>query len=200
MPDYVFSDVFASPPRDRTVPLAAFTNTPPSYRNAALAVVTDQNGRNAEEVASEYRALGAPLLLVVEGENITAWQIRSEGGPHIVASTTQDKVQALFSERREAWGPRSIRRAKSTGLLNEPYQLDFVDVGLLPAIEGEIHAKLDILLRGTLDEAVRAQSTGWKINDHVLFQIVFRSLAAKILHDRSHEWAREWDPNDVGTV
>jgi hypothetical protein len=34
--DYVFSDVFAPSGADRIVPLAAFTHTPPSYRNAAL--------------------------------------------------------------------------------------------------------------------------------------------------------------------
>ena len=37
--DFVFSDVFTPSGADRTVPVVAFTNTPPSYRNAALAVV-----------------------------------------------------------------------------------------------------------------------------------------------------------------
>ena len=37
--DYVFSDVFSSSSPNRKVPVAAFTHTPHSYRNAALAVV-----------------------------------------------------------------------------------------------------------------------------------------------------------------
>jgi hypothetical protein len=36
--DYVFSDVFAKIPVDRKASIAAFTHTPPSYRNAAFAV------------------------------------------------------------------------------------------------------------------------------------------------------------------
>lgn len=199
--DYVFSDVFASPSRDRTVPLAVFTHTPPSYRNAAFAVVADPKGRSPEQIASEHRALGAPLLFVIEGDDVRAWQVRAEGGPRLVArAATQDQLRNLFAQRREAWGPRSIQRAKSVGQIDRSYQLDFVDLGLLPVIEGEIHAKLDRLLRDTLAEADDARAGPRTVDERSLFRVVFRLLAAKILHDRSHELAKAWSPDDTGSV
>ena len=48
--DYVFSDVFAPSGASRKVTLAAFTHTPPSYRNAALAVVHANRRRPMEVV------------------------------------------------------------------------------------------------------------------------------------------------------
>ena len=95
--DYVFSDVFALPPRDRTAPMAVFTQTPPSYRNAALAVTDNPERRSAEQLVSEYRALGAPLLFVIEDDKITAWQVRSDSGSRQLARVTQDQLTNLFS-------------------------------------------------------------------------------------------------------
>jgi hypothetical protein len=93
--DYVFSDVFAALPIDRKASVAAFTHTPPSYRNAALAVV-DAQQRAAVDVVSEYRALGAPLLFVVEAKDVTVWQIRADANPRIVAQAQIDELAALF--------------------------------------------------------------------------------------------------------
>ena len=199
--NYVFSDVFASPSRDRSVPLAVFTHTPPSYRNAAFAAVVEPKGRNPEQIASEHRALGAPLLFVIEGDDVRAWQVRAEGGPRLVAETaTREQLRNLFTQRREAWGPRSIQRAKSAGQIDQSYQLHFVDLGLLPAIEGEIHAKLDRLLRETLIEANDARTNLRSLDEGSLFRVVFRLLAAKILHDRSHQLSRTWASDDIGSV
>jgi len=52
--NYSFADVLADDNPTRTVQLAAFTRTPPSYRSAALAVV-DGEGRQALDVVSENR-------------------------------------------------------------------------------------------------------------------------------------------------
>ena len=75
----------------------------------------------------------------------------------------------------------------------EPVQLDFVDVGLLPALKGMIHAKLDRLLRDILHEAVVSYENilGSKPNEISLFRLVFRFLAAKIFNDRNHpgDWS-----------
>ena len=198
--DYVFSDVFASPSRDRSVPLAVFTHTPPSYRNAAFAAV-ESKGRSPEQIASEHRALGAPLLFVIEGDDVRAWQVRAEGGPRLIEHTaTREQLRNLFAQRREAWGPRSIQRAKSVGQIDQSYQLHFVDLGLLPAIEEEIHAKLDRLLRETLAEADDARTNLRSLDQGSLFRVVFRLLAAKILHDRSHQLSRAWTSDDIGSV
>lgn len=84
--DYVFSDVFSASAPNRKVPVAAFTHTPYSYRNAALAVI-EGDQRPAIEVVSEYRALGAPLLFVIEGNEVVVWQIRAGATPREVNET-----------------------------------------------------------------------------------------------------------------
>jgi hypothetical protein len=199
--DYVFSDVFQASGVNRKVPLAAFTHAPPSYRNAALAAV-ESDGRDAIDVAIEYRALGAPLLFVVEGQRVTVWQIHPELRPTIHREVELSQLSALFSENRETWTPQRIQNAKSFGLLNQSYQLDFVDAGLLPAIEGEIHSKLDRLLNETLAETVRLRiiRAGERVDQQLVFRTVFRLLAAKVLQDRGHELARTWDSENIDSV
>jgi hypothetical protein len=198
--DYLFSDVFAAPTVNRRVPIAAFTHTPYSYRNAALAVVHAEAVQPAETV-SKYRALGAPLVFVIKGEDVSIWQVRSEVGPRQLGSASQDQLAQLFSEHSEEWAPLSIQRAKSIGQFRPEYQLHFVDLGLLPAIEGEIHTRLDRLLQQALGEAI-----DWKtgITRHVkerrLFHAVFRFLAAKILQDRLHPLSQTWDSEKIETM
>jgi hypothetical protein len=198
--DYVFSDIFSASTPNRKVPVAAFTHTPHSYRNAALAVV-EGNQRPASEIVSEYRALGAPLLFVVEGNEVVVWQVRSGAPPQEIARSHVNQLTALFSQYRESWSPLSIQRAKSIGQFDPHYQLSFVDLGLLPAIEGEIHSKLDHLLNRALAQAIDPR-TGRprRINERVLFRAVFRFLAAKVLQDRSHPIADTWDMNKIETV
>ena len=202
--DYVFSDVFARSRRDRRVPLAAFTHTPPSYRNAALAVAEAGRGSQADTV-SALRALGAPLLLVVDGHanTVTVWQVRAEGRPEIIAEEPLEKLPSLFAKNRNIWNPLSIHRAKSIGQFERACQLDFVDLGLLPVIEDEIHAKLDRLINDMLAEWVvhaRTSAAGMALDDRSLFRTTFRLLAAKVLQDRGHEVASRWDADDIDSV
>jgi hypothetical protein len=120
--NYVFSDVFAPHSVDRKASLAAFAHTPPSYRNAAIAVVEKEN-RSALELVGNCRALGAPLVFVVEGDDVVVWQVRSGSGPLQFARAHVDELGALFSTYRDAWSPLSIQRAKSIGQFNPHYQL-----------------------------------------------------------------------------
>lgn len=194
--NYTYSDVWASGSgATRSVQFAAFTQTPPSYRSAAFAVV-EADKRNVDALVSEHRALGAPLMFVVETDFVSVWQVTG-GRPRLLCRATLDELPKLFADRREEWKPDTIHRAKAIGKVETGYQLDFVDVGLVPAIEGEIHSKLDRLLRDAL--ASSRGATG-SIDDRNLFKGVFRLLAAKILKDRAHPTAEEWDNADVGSV
>lgn len=197
VPDYRFADVLAQEPLTRTAPLVAFARTPPSYRSAALGVLRHDAGDMAEFVRT-HRALGAPFMLVIAGETVTAWQVRSEGPPQALETVHIRDLDELFARNEHNWHPDAIHRAKSIGRQGEPYQVDFIDLGLLPAIEGEIHVKLDRLLVECLDLA-RRRADG-EIDPRLLFRIVFRLLAAKVLHDRSHPFASQWDVNDLGSV
>jgi hypothetical protein len=195
--DYVFSDVFEASSPIRRVPVAAFTHTPPSYRNAAIGVANAER-RKPADIISEFRALGAPLMFVIEDDYVTVWQVRPVSGPTPIARRHQDELTELFYEHRQLWSPESIQRAKSIGQFNREYQLDFVDLGLLPAIEGEIHTKLDRLLNEALAEAINAQTGRPRhVTERALFRAVFRFLAAKILQDRYHPFASAWDPDKI---
>jgi hypothetical protein len=197
--DYVFSDVLAVDPRDRTVHLAAFTQTPPSYRNAAMAVI-DVGSSDLNAVA-DYRALGAPLIFSIAGDEVTAWQMRSAAPPRMIVRAALSELAALFDQNRDTWTPLAIHRAKSIGHVAPEYQLDFVDAGLMPAIEGQVHGKLDRAIESVLNDAVTAAGLAPGDRSHrALFQATFRLLAAKILSDRGHEISRRWNPDDIASV
>jgi hypothetical protein len=121
LPDYVFSDVFDPAAPECRVSLAAFTQTPPSYRNAAICVV-----ENAPD-ATGYRALGAPLLLSIEGDSAGLWKVHPEGPPTFLDRVKLEQLSALFAKNRDLWNPSRIQAAKAFGAINRDYQSDFVD-------------------------------------------------------------------------
>ena len=194
--DYSFSDVWVGAGGTRTVPFVAFTQTPPSYRSAAFAVAPADSDE-AQGVVEAHRSLGAPLFFVIEGHSISSWQVHARGAPRLLARFGIDRLAEIFSRHHDEWAPDVIHRAKSIGRVDKRYQLDFVDVGLIPAIEGEIHTKLDQLIREAVAD-VRQRTN----NDtmRLLFRGVFRLLAAKILTDRGNARAKSWNAESVADV
>ena len=194
--DYAFSDVWGEQGATCHVAFAAFTQTPPSYRSAAFAVIEAAPEAAAEAIRAR-RALGAPVFLVIEPDQVSAWQVHAKTPPERIATFHADALAGFFAERAESWAPDRIHRAKSIGHFEPEAQLDFVDLGLIPAIAGEINGKLDRLIREAVagtrsftgDDAVR-----------IFFRGVFRLLAAKILTDRQHERAASWNADQVRTV
>ncbi len=194
--DYLYSDVWGSEAIPRSVPFAAFTQTPPSYRSAAFAAISGGH-RDPADLVNEHRALGAPLLFVIEGPEVSTWQVYANGPPRLLGRTPLKRLAAYFRSHKSMWAPDVIHRAKSFGKIDESYQLDFVDVGLVTAIEGEIHKKLDRLLQDALSDTLELKD---ELQVRYLFRGVFRLLAAKILMDRRHERAGYWDNADVDSV
>lgn len=194
--DYAYSDVWVASRGTRSVPMVAFTQTPPSYRSAAFAI-TEGAADVAQDLVESHRALGAPLFFVVEGDQISVWQVYARQKPRLLDRVPIDDLGETFQRHRDDWAPDVIHRAKSIGRVDTRYQLDFVDIGLIPAIEGEIHTKLDRLIREAVAD-VRQVSNGATMR--LLFRGVFRLLAAKILTDRQSARAQAWDENDVSAV
>ncbi|MFG1313882.1 DNA methyltransferase family protein [Xanthobacter autotrophicus] len=194
--DYAFSDVWGEHGATCSVKFAAFTQTPPSYRSAAFAVIEASHEAAADAIRAR-RALGAPIFLVIEPEQVTTWQVHADKPPRQIATFALDAIPQFIAEHRESWAPDRIHRAKSIGHIEPRAQLDFVDLGLIPAIAGEIHVKLDRLIR----EAV-AGTREFNGDDatRIFFRGVFRLLAAKILMDREHHRARSWNADDVRSV
>ncbi|MDB5439997.1 MAG: SAM-dependent methyltransferase [Caulobacteraceae bacterium] len=194
--DYAYSDVWLASGGTRSVPMVAFTQTPPSYRSAAFAVA-EGAAEVAQDLVEGHRALGAPLFFVFEGDEVSYWQVYAHQTPRLMERVPVDHLQETFHRHRGEWAPDVIHRAKSIGRVDSQYQLDFVDIGLIPAIEGEIHTKLDRLIREAVAD-VRQVSNSDAMR--MLFRGVFRLLAAKILTDRKSARAQSWDGDNVAAV
>lgn len=194
--DYAFADVMAAGGDTRCVALAAFTQTPPSYRTAAFGVI-----QSASEVSDlgPYRALGAPAIFVISRDRVELWQVKADGPHRRLASAAIGELKSLFARNAEHWNPKAIHRAKAITPEEPGGQLDFIDIGLMVAIEGEVHTKLDALLRRTLSGVLDTRGRPM-IDARILFQATFRFLAAKILADRGHGSAVGWNFDDVGSV
>ena len=196
--DYPFADVLDPADTTRTVALAAFTQTPPSYRSAALAAIHTTYGSPLTWITA-HRSLGAPLLFVIEGDQVTLWQLHGDAPPSVRERLPLADVPALFTRHKDEWHPQAIHRAKAIGAVNREYQLDFVDVGLMPAVEGEVHLKLDRLLEDVLTAAAQVPCDN-RPETTLLFRVVFRLLAAKILQDRRHPYAQQWDASNLASI
>lgn len=191
--DYTFADVLSAAGDPRRVELAAFTQVPESYRSAAFGVVTEEH----EDALIERRALGAPILFSIGQHDVGVWRVGAQGAPRLIERVGLDALHDLFQRNADRWRPQAVHRAKSLGQAQVAYQLDFVDLGLLPAIEHEVEDKLDRLLRQVVEELMVGLSSD---TEEAVFRTTFRLLAAKILLDREHPTASTWVGSPVGRV
>jgi hypothetical protein len=185
-PNYQFNDWFEPGAPERTVDAAAFGRTPALPDSACFAVVAS-NGQPSLEAIRKCRALCAPRALEVDRNGKVAhWRV----GVAPVDGDRQEIIQPgeiedAFRDHRDQWSPDFMLRMKNIGPVG-PRQLDFIDIGLMPALEDHVREKLDPLLRTTLHAAKTEyhQETGRRPDDAALFQLVFRALTGKIMHDR----------------
>ncbi|HEX3719303.1 MAG TPA: N-6 DNA methylase [Verrucomicrobiae bacterium] len=184
---YAFNDWFLPGVPQREV-CAAFGQTPLSYDSACFAVLPYATPATPTSIAN-YRALGAPFALEVREDGVIPWRVGRDAG-----STSQfagriplDAIEAAFDQRKFQWSPESILRAKNIGLPSVPSQLDFIDLGLIPALEEEIADKLHQLLNEALAAAqkVYKQRTGQSPDVRQLFRLIFQLLAGRVLSDRA---------------
>ena len=183
---YQFPDWFAPGNPSREVPAAAFATHPPTYHSACFAVLVP-NGKAGSELVHDVRALGAPIALEVRARDVIQWKVgRTPWDTKEVARFPAAALRRVFEDHRTEWSSGSILRAKGIMPQRGGYQLDFVDLGLIPALEGEIQTKLDRILREVLADAIISYKDRTRRDpDHQrLYRLVFRCLAAKIFHDR----------------
>jgi len=184
--DYAFKDWFVQGTPERRVPLAAFGRTPFSYDSACLAVVVS-NGKSGRALVTDFRALGAPIGLEVGEGRLAAWKIgRDARATEKREEVRENDIRILFKKYEQEWSPEQILRAKNIPIDLGPKQLDFFDLGLIPALESHIREKLDRLIPDTLNasRSVYKKKTGRVPEMGKLFRLVFQVLASKVLHDR----------------
>jgi len=202
--NYPFPDVLDAASPTRYIDLAAFAQEPFSYRSACFGVVVLQ----AQDAASilPYRALGAPQIFALYPERgqVLRWWIPAREPPQVIERIDASHLRAMFQVHKDEWNPQRVLRAKAIGFARGPVQLDFFDVGLLPALEEVVHQKLDHLLRDVLSisKAVYAEQHDGGLDipgQEALFRLIFRFIAAKMLADRKFPGA-QWDASDPRQV
>jgi hypothetical protein len=182
---YTFQDWFATDCSPRTASLAAFGRQPIAYDTACFVVLT-ANGKSGHQLVADHRAVGAPLALEVRDNSVVFWRVSNTPSEtdkrfEIPAKT----LSRAFQKHKAEWRPDSILRAKNISR-SDPRQLDFIDAGLIPALEGHLRDKLDPLLGDALldiEEAYRSK-TGHAVDKRELLRLAFWMLAGKVLHDR----------------
>lgn len=187
----------------REVDAAAFWDGPASYRTAALGIVCTAVNETARETVEAARSLGAPFLVVIEGDEASMWTYTASGATQL-GSTPASEWQTLLADRAK-FGPGPIRQLKalqvreetpSTGLLFDPR--------ILYAIQANTQLALDDMLTQFLAHFDGAKiATGQlSLQAHydVLFPLVFRLLAGKILIDREDSRVASVDADDPRQV
>ena len=167
-----------------TVPLAAFAHSPYDSRSACIAVV--DGASDSEATVASCRTLGAPLVFLYFPNQWQLWQ-QSTAKPKLLRQIPHEEIPSFFRKQKEELAPESVYRAKTWARLDTSYQLDFVDVGLLPLVEEEAGKKLTELIERVVQEAKSSlrwsevsQSQGeWLLKSH------FWLLAAKLLKDKN---------------
>ncbi len=197
---YTFADVFAPNQPLRYVDLAAFAQEPPTYRNVCFGVVVPYH--DDPEAIMNYRALGAPQILALHPQEgkILLWQMLAQGMPKFIEAIEPAHLSNTIQAHRDDWNPEQVFRAKSIRFTSGPVQLDFFDAGLVPTLEDKVHEKLSKLLEDVIAscESVYKEHRGDVLNYRMLFRLIFRLVAAKLLADRGH--AGDWHSRNVQKV
>ena len=204
--DYEFTDWFQADGAQRSAPLAAFGQLPPSYQTACIGIVIS-NGRHGVPLVSDYRALGASVVFEVREDAVATWRVGKEmtSSDERCLIHPQD-IANTFARYSREWSAESILRGKNIGQgLSGERQLDFFDMGLIPALEGQIREKLHRMLNEALTKALRIYGKDWDSlsleEAQGTFRLAFRFLAAKVLHDRGlGEFATLSASSDPGDV
>lgn len=195
---YEFADFSVPGMPIRRVALAAFGCKPYDFRTACIAVVSIPGSKPIEpRDVGEFRALGAPYVFVVTDGHAQCWAIRGVGLPERKAELPLTGVPAFIAQHSDTFSPTRIVAAKNP-FADRARQLDFVDAGLVPALNHEVGEKLHDLVERVMTDAVACheESTGKAPNFPELFRLVFRMLTGKILADKSHS-LRFSDPRGV---
>lgn len=199
--DYRFAAVEAPGHPVVATAAAVFYDEPPSYRNAALGVVRLAPGQDAATEVHARRSLGAPFFLAIDHKSVSAWVVSPDGARKI-GSATVDRWDEFISEHQGQWQAQAVRRAKAIRVREPLRQQLLFDPSVVYAIQGQVQLALSELLESflerfyTSDKSLLSIEQDWR----VLFPLVFRMLAAKILFDREDGRVGHLNRQDVKSV
>jgi hypothetical protein len=184
---YDFNDWFSPDAPPRQAAAAGFGRKPLGYDSACIAAFP--SSPDPRSSLFELRALGAPFAIEVRDDGVVPWSVgvdETTTRQSTAGRIPADAMRRFFDAIKTKWNPDAVLRAKNIGQSVGPTEIDWVDLGLIPAMENEISRKLDRMLRNALHDAQRAHKdrTGQKPKSEELYRLVFRLLAGKVFHDR----------------
>ncbi len=170
-----------------------FAQTPTNIRNSCIVIVSD-NGKSGTENVKQFRDTGAPLIFeYVHNENLIRRWKSGVYRPEFIENIAVSNIENAFSQNKDEWNPETIFREKLISRDRTLTQLDFIDIGLLPAVEGDIHERLHKLLNRTFEDIIQNEP---EIEN--VFRLVFRFIAAKVLIDEGHK--QNWSTKNAGEI
>ncbi len=167
-----------------TAPLVGFAHLPADTRSACVAVL--EATENPRRVVEQVRPLGTPLVFVCFENTLQLWKQGAESAEWL-QSIEQKDVPNFVRSQQDKFSPSAIYRAKTWGRFKTQYQLEFVDLGLMPLLEEEIGTALGRLIERNVSDL--KSRLAWKDvsgqQGHWLIQTVFWLVSGKILRDKS---------------
>jgi hypothetical protein len=146
-------------------------------------------------------ALGTPIVFVCSGNTLQWWKQGSQS-PEFLESIPGSDVEQFFLRRRAEFSPDSVYRAKTWGRFKREYQQSFVDLGLMPLVEGQVGRSLENLIERNVSELKESLELE-NISDatgHWLLKAIFWLVSGKILHDKHVETFNNLNLTNVDDV
>jgi len=177
---------FSPEPAVITPHLLAYCRPPFDVRTAAIAFGVSPSPEESLRIVKGYQSTGAPIVVLSVRENAEVWRQGAET-PERKVTLPARQLSAYIAEHKREFSPQAVYRAKNLGQVNEHYQMEFVDAGLMPFLERNVGEKLGRLLTNVVSETFadwkRVQGDTAQDSD-LLLRSVFRLLAGKILCDK----------------
>lgn len=194
--DYAFAEFARGGSDTQRVSLAAFTDTPASYRTAAIGVIDAESQPNTD--IRQLQDLGAPLWLCVRAGKVEVWLIRGTE-PHKAGVFEPSQLAALFSQQQRQWNPEAARRAKHAQAADQGQQMGLSGFDLLTTLEGNVAGVLDRRIR-TLIRSIAGETDRGTAELRAMIELTFVMISAKILIDREHEEALSWNIENFSSI
>lgn len=182
-PDYEFADFFEKSAFTRHIKLGVFGQEPLNYRSACFGVDVRKPGECHEDAVNELRAFGSPVIFIIQNGTTQTWH---NTGHELIPKEEikTDHLPNFIKSNKELWKPAEMLRAKIGFKKPGPRQLDFIDAGLMTALETEASKKLDEIIRAILHTVEHAHDKNKiKFDARKTFQVLFRFLTAKLIQD-----------------
>lgn len=180
--DYEYTNILSPQTELNKVDLAIFGQIPFDYRSACFAIKQKDKHDSSDFFVKKLKAFGAPVSIIISNGKTELW---NNSKIEILKTIETSELVNYIRSKKNQWNPSTFIRAKEGFTITKGVQLDFIDVGLIPALDHEAAQKIEILIETIFyktDQFKNKYKTEIKYSD--LLQYIFRLLAAKLISDR----------------